>query len=91
MSHFDDLTERPVMDGLGFFLDDRMAVAVLDDRLCLRVGEIEDGELANTAARPFEFAGQAVQGWVCIPAESLDEVSLAGWVARGVANLGLTM
>lgn len=89
MSHLDDLTERRVMNGLGFFLDDRMAVAVLDDKLCLRVGETEED--TNTMASPFEFAGRAVQGWVCIPEESLDEASLADWVARGVANLGLSM
>jgi hypothetical protein len=92
MSHLDGLTERPVMSGLGFFIDDRMAIAVLDDRLCLWVGDAENGAaLTNTAARPFEFAGRAVEGWVCIPEESLDEASLAGWVARGVANLGLSV
>lgn len=80
------------MNGLGFFLDDRMAVAVLDDRLCLRLDETEDDAvLTNTAAHPFEFAGRAIQGWVCIPGESLDEDSLGGWVARGVASLGLSM
>ncbi|MEX2250966.1 MAG: TfoX/Sxy family protein [Acidimicrobiia bacterium] len=92
ISHLDSLTERPVMNGLGFFLEDRMVVAVLDNRLCLRLGETEGGAaLADTAAHPFEFAGRAVQGWVCIPEESLDEAGLVHWVARGVAGLGLSM
>jgi TfoX/Sxy family transcriptional regulator of competence genes len=91
MSHFENLTERPVMSGLGFFLDDRIAVAVLDDRLCLRIGDAEDSDLSELAALPFEFAGRPVRGWVCIPEEILDEVSLTEWVARGVSGLGLPM
>ena len=92
MSHLEGLTERPVMNGLGFFVDDRMAIAVLDDRLCLWVGDTEGGAaISNTKVLQFEFAGRAVEGWVCIPEDSLDEASLAGWVARGVANLGLSV
>lgn len=80
------------MNGLGFFVDDRMAIAVLDNRLCLWVGDTEGGAaLSNTVAHPFEFAGRAVAGWACVPEESLDEAGLATWVARGVANLGLSV
>jgi len=78
------------MSGLGFFIDDRMALAVLDDRLCLRIPDGDDGDL-DTSARPFEFAGRPVRGWVCIPEASLDEASLSGWVARGVSGLGSAM
>lgn len=79
------------MSGLGFFLDDRMAIAVLDDRLCLRVPEGDDSDVDTVLALPFEFAGRPVRGWVCIPGESLDEASLRGWVARGVSGLGSAM
>jgi len=92
MSHLADLTERPVMSGLGFFLSDRLAVAIFDDRLCLRVDETGDAAvLDNMAAHPFEFAGRPVPGWFCIKAADLDEASLAGWVDQGVASLGLPM
>jgi hypothetical protein len=91
MSHLEGLTERSVMSGLGFFLDDRMAVAVLDDCLCLRVPDGGAGDLDARLARPFEFAGRPVRGWVCIPGESLDEASLSGWVARGVSGLESAM
>jgi hypothetical protein len=89
MSHLEDLSERPVMSGLGFFLDDRMAVAVLEDGLCLIAETVANSQ--DEVARPFEFAGRIVEGWVCIPEESLDETRLAEWLARGVAGLGLTM
>jgi TfoX/Sxy family transcriptional regulator of competence genes len=91
LSHLEGLTERQVMSGLGFFLEDRMAVAVFDDRLCLRVPGGDDADLDAEFARPFEFAGRPVRGWVCIPEESLDEASLSGWVARGVSGLGSAM
>ena len=90
MSHLGGLTERPVMSGLGFFVDDRMAVVVLDDRLCLRIPDGDHGDF-DPPARPFEFAGRPVRGWVCISEESLDEASLSVWVARGVSGLGLAM
>jgi len=84
-----------MMSGLGFFVDDRLAVAVLDDRLCLHFdgpGEPEDmAVLSDLAAIPLEVAGRPVRGWYCIPAASLDEAGLAVWVARGVAGLGLPM
>lgn len=92
ISHFADLKERPVMSGLGFFLNDRMAVVVFDDRLCLRVSDSGVSTvLDHEAVRPFEFAGRPVPGWFCIQAEHLDEAALALWVDRGVAGLGLPM
>ncbi|HSO50487.1 MAG TPA: TfoX/Sxy family protein [Acidimicrobiia bacterium] len=91
MSHLGGLTERPVMSGLGFFLDDRMAVVILDDRLCLRIPDGDKGDFDRMSARPFEFAGRPVRGWVCIPEASLDEASLSGWVARGVSGVGSAM
>ena len=95
MSQFAGLTERSVMSGLGFFVDDRLVVAVLDDRLCLHIdalGEPEDiAALSELGAIPFEVAGRPVRGWYCIPEASLDEAGLAIWVARGVAGLGLPM
>jgi hypothetical protein len=79
------------MSGLGFFLDERMALAVLEDRLCLRVPDGDHPDLDAIGAHPFEFAGRPVRGWVCIPEQGLDEASLSGWVARGVSGLGSAM
>jgi hypothetical protein len=90
MSHLDGLTERGVMSGLGFFVDDRLAVAVLDDGLCLRV-VLDDGALTDDALLPLEFAGRAIQGWVCIPESSLDEDNLTRWVSQGLGGIGLAV
>jgi hypothetical protein len=90
MSHLDGLTERPVMSGLGFFVHGTMAVAVLDIGLCIRMGEDEDNS-GSKPARPFEFAGRPVRGWVCVSEEDLDEAGLGSWVERGVVSAGLSM
>lgn len=90
MSHLDGLTERPVMSGLGFFVQGTMAIAVLDVGLCIRVGEEEDNP-DSKSARPFEFAGRPVRGWVCVSEEDLDEAGLGRWVERGVVSAGLSM
>jgi hypothetical protein len=90
MSHLDGLTERPVMSGLGFFVQGKMAVAVLDVGLCVRTSEDEDNP-DSKPARPFEFAGRPVRGWVCVPEDDLDETGLGSWVERGVVSAGLSM
>ena len=90
MSHLDELTERPVMSGLGFFVGGTMALAVLDIGLCLRISDDEDNP-GPKPARPFEFAGRPVLGWVFISEEDLDDAVLASYVERGVASLGLSM
>lgn len=92
MSHLDGLTERAVMSGLGFFVNDRMAVAVLDEGLCLRADEEPaDGGPAELVLHPLEFAGRAIQGWVCVPEENLDEASLSRLVSLGVSGVGLSV
>jgi len=88
LSSFDGVTERNVMSGVGFFVDDKMAVAVLEAGLCLRLDQTESDPTMSPMAS-LEFAGRQIQGWVCIPEASLDGPSLSRWVGRGVAGLEL--
>lgn len=90
MSHLGDVTERAVMSGIGFFIDDRMTVAVLEDGLCFPAGEAAD-DLVGVLASPLEFAGREIPGWVCISESSLDEETLFRWVSYRVAEPGLPM
>jgi hypothetical protein len=92
MAHLDLFTERAVMSGLGFFINDRMAVAVLDEGLCLRVDEVPAGRVPDgIVLHPLEFAGRAIQGWVCMSEEDLDDASLSLWVSLGIAGVDLSM
>lgn len=88
LTPLDDVTERNVMSGVGFFVDDKMVVAVLDDGLCLRLDQTETDPAMNPIVA-LEFAGREIQGWVCIPEVSLDPASISRWVSLGVAGLEL--
>ena len=88
LTPLDDVTERNVMSGVGFFVNDKMAVAVLEDGLCLRIDQTEADPAMNPMV-PLEFAGRQIQGWVCIPESSLDPASLSRLVSLGVAGLEL--
>ena len=83
LSLLDAVTERPVMSGIGFFVDDKMAVAVLEAGLCLRMSQTEAGPAGSL---PLEFAGREIHGWVCVPESSLDQVDLSRLVSEGVAG-----
>ena len=78
------------MSGIGFFVHDRMVVAVLVEGLCLRV-VLEEGASPDDTLLPLVVAGRAIQGWVCIPESSLDDDSLTRWVTEGMAGLDLSM
>lgn len=85
--HLGDLEfdETRIMDGLGFFLGDRMAVGVLDDCLCLHVDEKSvPGYVGQDGVDRYEFAGVPVPGWLAITETVLDEAALTEWITLGL-------
>lgn len=73
------------MDGLGFFVDDRMAVGVLDDFLCLQVDEAAvPGYVGEDGVDRYEFGGLPVPGWLAITETVLDDDGLAAWITLGL-------
>jgi hypothetical protein len=83
-----ELTEGPVLDGDGYFVDGLLVVAVMDDDLCLNVGK--DGweeTLTEDGVRPLLFADMPVPGWVLVDGASVArEESLAGWIESALAR-----
>ncbi len=85
--HLGDLEfdETRIMDGLGFFVGDRMAVGVLDDCLCLHVDEKSVlGYVGQDGVDRYEFAGVPVPGWLAITETVLDEAALTEWITLGL-------
>lgn len=85
--HLGDLEfdETRIMDGLGFFVGDRMAVGVLDDCLCLLVDEKSvPGYVGQDGVDRYEFAGAPVPGWLAITETVLDEAALTEWITLGL-------
>ena len=81
------VTEIRMFGGLCFMVHGNMAVGVTGDELMVRLAP-EDGEaaLAEPGARPMDFTGKPMKGFVFVGAEGLKTGRmLTTWVDRGVA------
>ena len=81
------VTEKELFGGLGFMLEGNMCCGVIDDSLVARVGpDAYEDALAEPHARPFDFTGREMRGWVFVdpPGLSADD-DLAEWVGRSLA------
>ncbi|WP_405922255.1 TfoX/Sxy family protein [Streptomyces sp. NBC_00122] len=76
------LTEKRMFGGLAFLLHGNMTVGVVGDELIARVGPDRTAQaLARPEARPMDFTGRPMRGWVTVggPALAEDEV-LRHWI-----------
>jgi len=82
-----DPDELELFGGLGFTVDGNMCVGVIGDSLVARVGpDAYEDALAEPHARPFDFTGREMAGWVFVDHPGLAEGDdLAGWVDRSLA------
>ena len=80
-----DLVEREMFGGIAFMVAGNMACGVIEDALIVRVGgDNYDSALEEPGARPFDFTGRPMKGWVQIEGEPLaDDDRLASWVDKG--------
>ena len=80
------LTERKMFGGIAFMLEGNMCCGVTNDDLMVRVGAdgLEDA-LAQPHARPMDFTGRPMKGFVFVDAAELGDRDLRKWVQRGVA------
>lgn len=81
------IVEKKMFGGLAFLVSGNMSIGVRDDELMVRVGK--DGHedaLAQSHARPMDFTGRPLKGFVYVEAEGIaEDEDLAAWVERGVA------
>jgi len=81
--------EKHMFGGLAFMLNDKMACGVIDDDLTVRVGPAAyDEALAHEHARPMDFTGRPMRGYVFIAAGGCrTPTSVAYWVERAATNI----
>lgn len=79
------LTERRMFGGLAFMIGGNMACGVHGDELIVRLPPDEaEAALAEPGARPFDYTGRPMKGWLFVAAEALEpEEELASWVDAG--------
>lgn len=80
------LTERKMFGGLCFMLGGNMCCGVVGEKLVIRVGaEAYETALEDEHARPMDFTGKPLKGFVYVDPEGVaSEKALGRWVARGV-------
>ena len=79
------LTERKMFGGIAFMLNGNMCFGVTNDDLMVRVGAdgLEDA-LAQPPARPMDFTGRPMKGFVFVDAGAVGDRVLRQWIQRGV-------
>jgi TfoX/Sxy family transcriptional regulator of competence genes len=76
-----DLGERSMFGGRAFLLGGNMCVGIMEDELIVRADPDEADRLLAEGARPFDFTGRPMRGWLFVPAELVAEDDhLARWV-----------
>lgn len=82
-----DCSERRMFGGVAFLLDGKMCVGVVGDDLIVRAGtERYAAALSNQHARPMDFTGRPMRGWVYVaPAGVSRGPSLQRWIEMGIA------
>ena len=83
------MIERKMFGGIVLMFQGNMCCGVTNDDLMVRVGAdaLEDA-LAKPYARPMDFTGRPMKGFVFVDAAALGDRDLKRWVQRGVTFAG---
>jgi TfoX/Sxy family transcriptional regulator of competence genes len=82
----DNTGELRMFGGWGVTINGNLAVGVIGDGLMVRVGtEAYEHALTLKGARPFDFTGRVMKGWIAVDGEAVESTrALKAWVNRGV-------
>ena len=80
------IVEKKMFGGIAFMLNGNMATGVIGENLIVRVGtEHYQSALQQPHARPFDFSGRPMKGWVMVTPEGYEaDMDLKIWVKQGL-------
>jgi TfoX/Sxy family transcriptional regulator of competence genes len=81
-----DVSERKMFGGLTFVIGGNMCCGVNGNELIVRLDPDEDEALARPHARPMDFTGRPMRGFVTIRPDGLKGARLNRWVQEAVAR-----
>jgi hypothetical protein len=82
-----DVTERKMFGGLIFMIGGHMCCGVNGNELIVRLDpEREDEALARPHARPMDFTGRPMRGFITVRPDGLKGRRLSPWVQEAVAR-----
>ena len=82
-----DVREQKMFGGLTFMVGGHMCCGVNGDELIVRLDpDQENDALARPHARPMDFTGRPMRGFVTVQPEGLKGAQLNQWVQEAVAQ-----
>ena len=82
-----DVREQKMFGGLTFMVGGHMCCGVNGDELIVRLDpDQENDALARPHARPMDFTGRPMRGFVTVQPEGLKGTQLNQWVQEAVAR-----
>jgi TfoX/Sxy family transcriptional regulator of competence genes len=83
----EDVVEKQMFGGIAFMVRGNVACGLTKQDLLIRIGpERNDEALAHPHARPMDFTGKPMKGWIYVSLEGYEtDKELAHWVQQGVA------
>ena len=74
--------EKKMFGGLCFMVDDKMCIGINGDDLMARINpEVEEEALTQKGARPMDFTGRPMKGFVFVGSDGIDlEEDLEYWI-----------
>ncbi len=83
-----DVREQPMFGGLTFMVAGRMCCGVARDELIVRLDPDREADaLAEPHARPMDFTGRPMRGFVTVQPEGLKGAHLNQWVREAVERV----
>lgn len=84
-----DVSERKMFGGLTFMVAGHMCCGVNGDELIVRLDpNRENDALERPHARPMDFTGRPMRGFVTVEPKGLNGAQLKRWVQEAVARAG---
>lgn len=85
-----DVKEKEMFGGIAFLVNGNMAVGIVNEDLMVRVApEAHPALLTEPHARPMDFTGRPMKGWLFVGPEGIESDSdLRRWIERGAAHAG---
>lgn len=75
-------TEKKMMGGLAFMVNDKMCVGVIKNSMMARIDPLNyENAITKPGCRPMDFTGRPMKGWVYLEPEGIDmDDDLNEWV-----------
>jgi TfoX/Sxy family transcriptional regulator of competence genes len=75
-------TEKQMMGGMAFLVDDKMCVGVIKNKMIARIDpDLYKDSITRPGCRPMDFTGKPMRGWVYLEPEAIDmDDDLNEWV-----------